>query len=119
MTGVEILASSEVEVDWLFNWKVFWIAVIVTWIVMFVISIIVYIIDGNLDAAFIPAATIICGTLGGIMFGVLFGCVKGEPIEYETQYKVTISDEVLMNELLEKYEIIEQDGKIYKVRERE
>ena len=38
--------------------------------------------------------------------------------KYETQYKVTISDEVKMDEFCEKYEIIEQDGKIYTVRER-
>ena len=39
-------------------------------------------------------------------------------IEYETHYKVTISDEVEMNDFYETYEIVEQDGKIYTVRER-
>jgi hypothetical protein len=40
------------------------------------------------------------------------------PDEYETQYKVTISDEVFMNDFLDRYEIIDQEGKIYTVRER-
>lgn len=41
----------------------------------------------------------------------------GAPTEFETQYKVTISDEVSMNEFLERYEIVDQDGKIFIVRE--
>lgn len=34
------------------------------------------------------------------------------------EYKVTIDDSVSMNEFLEKYEIIDQEGKIYTVKER-
>lgn len=39
------------------------------------------------------------------------------PTAYETHYKVLISDEVSMNEFLEQYEIIDQEGKIFTVRE--
>ena len=35
------------------------------------------------------------------------------------EYKVTIDDSVSMNEFLDKYEIIDQEGKIYTVKERE
>jgi hypothetical protein len=35
------------------------------------------------------------------------------------EYKVTIDDSVSMNEFLDKYEILDQEGKIYTVRERE
>ena len=35
------------------------------------------------------------------------------------KYKVTIDDSVLMNEFLDKYEILDQEGKIYTVKERE
>lgn len=35
------------------------------------------------------------------------------------EYKVTIDDSVSMNEFLEKYEILDQEGKIYTVKERE
>lgn len=63
------------------------------------------------------------GAIIGIIFGVIIGAVwvssiDGIPIVYETHYKVTISDEVKMNDFLEKYEIIDQEGKIYVVRER-
>ncbi len=36
-----------------------------------------------------------------------------------TKYKVTIDDSVSMNEFLDKYEILDQEGKIYTVKERE
>lgn len=35
------------------------------------------------------------------------------------EHKVTIDDSVSMNEFLDKYEIIDQEGKIYTVKERE
>jgi hypothetical protein len=35
------------------------------------------------------------------------------------ELKVTIDDSVLMNEFLDKYEILDQEGKIYTVKERE
>ena len=35
------------------------------------------------------------------------------------EYKVTIDDSVSMNEFLDKYEIIDQEGKIYTVKEKE
>ncbi len=119
MTGVEILTSSEVVVEHVFNWKAFWITFIVSWIAMFVISVIIYIADGGLNAAFIPYVTITCGIIAGLGFGVVFGAVVcSTPSKYATEYKVTISDEVSMNEFYERYEVIEQDGKIYTVRER-
>ena len=36
-----------------------------------------------------------------------------------TELKVTIDDSVSMNEFLDKYEILDQEGKIYTVKERE
>ena len=35
------------------------------------------------------------------------------------EYEVTIDDSVSMNEFLDKYEILDQEGKIYTVKERE
>ena len=55
----------------------------------------------------------------GAFYGSLFGNACDVSTTYETQYKVTISDEVLMNEFLERYEIVDQEGKIYTVRERD
>ena len=36
-----------------------------------------------------------------------------------TELKVTIDDSVSMNEFLDKYEILDQEGKIYTVKEKE
>ena len=53
-----------------------------------------------------------------LLLGTLFGISECEPTKYETRYKVTIYYDMLMNDFLEKYEIVSQDGKIYTVRER-
>jgi tetrahydromethanopterin S-methyltransferase subunit E len=52
-----------------------------------------------------------------LLAGVCIGAFG--PCKNETHYQVTISDEVNFNEFNEKYEIIEQNGLIYTVRERE
>jgi len=68
------------------------------------------------------AEDVVIGLIVGAILGAIVGVLPASystPIAYETQYKVTISDEVLMNDFLEKYEIIDQEGKIYTVRERE
>ena len=57
----------------------------------------------------------------------LLGCVgcmicAGIPNKndiHHIEYKVTIDDSVSMNEFLDKYEILDQKGKIYTVKERE
>jgi hypothetical protein len=60
----------------------------------------------------------ILGIVFGFMFGGMFGAAFGIPVAYENQYKVTITDEVKMNDFIEKYEILDQEGKIYTVKER-
>jgi hypothetical protein len=68
--------------------------------------------DGNPGAAtaFIILA-LIC--VGLITLGICV--VKTHP---ETQYQVIIDESVSMSEFFEKYEIIEQEGKIYTVKEK-
>lgn len=93
--------------------------------------------------------TIMLGVMGAIVFGVAIdNCISdtGEWIcfvcailclltaftlgivecftdhlkeDIHTEYKVTIDDSVSMNEFLDKYEILDQEGKIYTVKERE
>ena len=65
------------------------------------------------------------GLLIGAMVGLFFGCMltictskKTDTIDY-VEYKVTVSDEVNFNEFHDKYQIIDKEGKIYTVRERE
>lgn len=60
------------------------------------------------------------GALIGFFISLPIGMLPAfaaSPIEYETRYKITISDEVSMNDFLERYEILDQEGKIYTVRE--
>jgi hypothetical protein len=59
------------------------------------------------------------GVVFGVMLGLFCGHVTEKPTAYETQYKVTVSDKTPMNEFMEKYEIVDQEGRIYTVRERE
>ena len=61
----------------------------------------------------------IIGLILSVIFSPMFGDTERTPIEYKIQYKVIISDEVSMNEFIEKYKIIEQEGRIYTVVERD
>ena len=110
MTGVEILSIGEIGVGSAFNW-------------------VVAILGGGLIGlvvGFMGAATedsigfgIFLSIFIFIFTGVIIGFGNAKPTHYVPTYKVTISDEVSMNDFMEKYEILEQDGKIYTVKERE
>lgn len=116
MTGVEILAANEVAVSFGVDWISFFIMFGGIVILSLLLGII-WFVNTNKFYTFIIILLI------GLVIGLLFGVVAGDgdriPTEYETQYKVTISDEVSMNDFLERYEIIDQEGKIYTVRERD
>ena len=114
MTGVEILAIEEVAVAFTFSWKVFLVCSPVFFIVIAAVVGITTFDDciGN---------SLILGLICGVIFGPLFGVLLARDTaitEYETHYKVTISEDVKMTEFLERYEIVDQEGKIYTVRER-
>ena len=114
MTGVEILAMEKIATVFSFNWPVC-ICLTILFAVVFALIGLLADIDN-----------ICCGWIIGLCVGLVFGSVcginfakdSGEPTKYETQYKVTISDEVSMNDFLERYEIVSQEGKIYTVRDR-
>lgn len=71
--------------------------------------------------SFGPIVGVLIGFFGGILIGILGGICFRTPIieKVETQYKVIVSDEVSMNEFLEKYKILDQEGKIYTIVEKE
>lgn len=114
MTGVEILTSAEVVTETAFNWTAFGVTFGIASLVCMLVGIRCY-FDTYERIAFV-----IFG-IAGIVFGVLFGSLIGDglktPTSYETEYKVTISDEVSLNEFYEHYEVIDQEGKIFTVRE--
>ena len=108
MEGVEILAVGQIGVGSSFNW---------------VIAIIVGILFGltafALGLGFDNGVTaIVMGLLVGIFTGAIAGITDKIPTHYVPTYKVVISDEVSMNEFTERYEILEQEGKIYTIKER-
>ena len=115
MTGVEILAIEEVITKYEMS--------LATKIVLIVIMCIA--ISGGIYTSVSSTGNfsdfIFCLVIGLIACLFIGGLVHDEtkkPLEYETQYKVTISDDVKLNEFYNKYEIIEQEGKIFNVRDR-
>jgi hypothetical protein len=117
MTGVEILATEQVAVAFGLDWVLFAL-----------LGILFSILFGGL--AWCLAAESNFSELGisiSVCVGIAVALVlaafisevseTGAPTEFETHYKVTISDEVSMKEFLERYEIVDQDGKIFTVRE--
>ena len=117
MNGVEILSSETIyqtEVYW-------WLLIVIPIIGLLVgltLSIVTWVKDGFDDQliSLTIALTIGCFALG-------FALTVATEHETDTidhiEYKVTIDDSVSMNELLDKYEILDQEGKIYTVKERE
>lgn len=114
MTGVEILATEEVATAFAFNWP---ICICFTVLITVVFTLIGFIADiDNCCGGWIIGMC--AGLVIGSVLGINFAKDSGTPTEYETQYKVTISDEVPMNDFLDHYKIVSQEGKIYTVRER-
>ena len=117
MNGVEILSTQEVVTESTSNW---WLAGII-WLACIVVGGIIgfFCFDYYERCQGSVFGCCAIGALLGIFVFVVVCAVTAKPVACETQYKVTISDEVSMNEFLDKYEIIDQEGKIYTVRERE
>ena len=106
MVGVEILSKSPI-MTWA-SWTII-VALVATIIIGIIVGILCQ--EGNIGFFGAIVTFIICAL---IFWGLGVGC-------YETgkyTYKVTIDDSVSMNEFLDKYEIIDQEGKIYTVKEK-
>ena len=114
MPGVEIL-----------NTTIHYKKVLPTWVIIVIIAIIV-----------IPAVASLIGeiqdkdllsTIGRIslIFGLCVALLMGTKIRQTTnqidyiEHEVLINDSVSLTEFLDKYEILDQEGKIYTVKERE
>ncbi len=107
MNGVEILSTTAITAwyGWTFG-VAFFITVAACLIVLFS--------TGEIGSG------IGAGIIAFLLCTLFFGCLGiGEYETGEYEYKVTIDDSVSMNEFLDKYEILDQEGKIYTVKERE
>ena len=113
MTGVEILAAEEVVTAYGWSWSAYLIALAIAVVFCGFVGF----------TSGVPYDMWKCAFIGigvGLVVGALIGVIPAKitlPSEYETHYKLTISDEVSMNDFLSKYEIIDQEGRIYEVRE--
>lgn len=117
MNGVEILSSIEVAIEHAFNWRVFWVVGIVTLGIFIATGVVLY-KKVNLGIDMMIYCCLI-GIAMSYIFGHTLGEASGKPTKCITEYKVIISDEVSMSEFNKKYEIINQEGRIFTVRERE
>lgn len=115
MNGVEILVIEEVVTKYNFNWKWFLIVAGIVLAIFVAVGILISISSSDWNQLLVG---VIAGLIFGGIFGSVFGAVERIPSEYETQYKITISDEVSMNDFIDRYEIVEQNGRLYTVRER-
>lgn len=117
MAGVEILATEKVvsEYGQCFSWDLFW-GMFLTALVFCIFISILYLVAGHVE---IGLCLIIIGVIVSVLFSYIAANFAQEPIAYKNQYKVTISDEVGMNEFNKRYKVIDQEGKIYTVEERE
>lgn len=116
--GIEVLSQTEVPTDKAINWAIFWVSVIA----FFAITFVYYSVEVRPDrpAEWIGGIAIAAlGAVVGCVFGYMIGMATGTPTDYETHYKVIIFDEVQMNDFFKNYEIINQDGKIYEIKEKE
>lgn len=115
MSGVEILSIIE-EPILLFNEEAFGITLFISVVIFFFIGSYMAITESEwIYFIAIPLLGVIAGVVFGLMAGGLFAQITDE---VEISYKVMVSEEVSLNDFMEKYEIIDQEGKIYTVKER-
>ena len=116
MDGVTILNTITENVSNTAGLVVALILSIVVTILSFIAIIVVSDKFSEFDGFIIPF--IVTGIVG-ILFAIFSILELNTPQESQTLYEVTISDEVSFKDFTSKYEIIEQRGKIYIVKERE
>ena len=119
MTGVEILSQRNIyviEYPW-------WILAIFTAIGLIVGLVLTIYWSFKYKERFgsFHIGIMLLFTIGGAFMGLLATSI----CKYETdvvdyiEYKVAVSDDVGFNEFMDKYEILDREGKIYTVKERE
>ena len=116
MPGVEILSSQTI-----YQTENLWWFILLGAGLGFLVSLIAAIIDGvSLKFEWIHISFVLACTVVGCFIGLIPAAlceIETDTIDY-IEYKVTVDDSVSMNEFLDKYEILDQEGKIYTVKER-
>ena len=115
MEGIKILSVEEVVNKTQFNLEIALIAAAVFSLVFIIIGIFISIKQHdwhNLLRIFVA------GLFVSLFLVTIAGSAFETPVEYATQYKVIVSNEVPFVDFYEKYEVIEQDGEIFTIREK-
>ena len=116
MEGIEILNQFEVVVETTLNPIAFWITFGIVATAITGLGICLY-ISGECSVRIIPTLAIL-GVSSGFLVGSISGYIAEIPTKYETYYEVQISENVSMREFTEKYEIVDQRGNIFTIREK-
>ena len=109
MTGVSILTSKEIYNTIFPEW-----CISIGFMLMVVFSIMALYFGGEHKAKAIICLVLVFCSCFMIAMG---GTSNKNSIKY-IEYKVTIDDSVSMTEFMDKYEILDQEGKIYTVKEK-
>ena len=111
MTGVEILSSETIYNTIL---PEYCIGIGLGFSIIFIVAMAACFANERIILGLICVAL----AFGSVIVGGLGGTLSKTNINH-IEYKVTIDDSVSMNEFRDKYEILDQEGKIYTVKERE
>lgn len=109
MEGIEVLSIGSIGINQVFNWE----AAIAGGLVLgFLCSL----------YAFFSTDSLLFGITIFIIMGLFLGFILGVSVEKYADtmptYKVTINDTISINEFYERYEILEQEGKIFTIKEK-
>lgn len=116
MQGITILAERQIPTDAI-NVALVMTLIIIGGIVGAIVNIFVS-TDNDMGwgaGILLGIVSIILGASIGALIGIVADTII--PYQYETVYDVLIDNDVSMTEFLKHYEIIEQDGLIFTVRE--
>ena len=111
MAGVEILSSETIYNTIL---PEYFLGIGLGAVILFAFAMVLCFANERISLGFICIAL----AFGSAIVGSLGGIYSKTNINH-IEYKVIIDDSVSMNEFLDKYEILDQEGKIYTVKEKE
>jgi hypothetical protein len=115
MKGVEIITSTQVVTEMTSNTTATWISFGITLFIMLAIGIFWAVKEKSIGFFLI---CLVVGLFVSGMSGSIAAGITTEPTAYETHYKVIVDESVGLSEFTSYYEILDQEGKIYIVRER-
>lgn len=116
MSGVEILKETAIYENTLCAWlcAFFWVVALACFISS-LSSLSYYITGKDKVDMYSGIITLVLAVASSLLF--IYGLFPSQKVAY-IEYQVTIDDSVSFNEFIEKYEIIDSEGKIYTVKEK-